>query len=68
MEQKSMDYCMEQLKKLCAIHSPSGMTDEVAAYLMEEFSRLGYARKRHARAGLWYAWAEKKPERKTAFL
>ncbi len=52
MEQKSMDYCMEQLKKLCAIHSPSGMTDEVAAYLMEEFSRLGYAPEKTRKGGV----------------
>ena len=34
-------YCIEQLKALCAIDSPSGFTDRVGDYLMEELARLG---------------------------
>lgn len=39
---RQMTYCMEQLKKLCAIHSPTGKTDAAAAYLMQELTQLGY--------------------------
>ena len=52
-------YCVEQLKALCAIDSPSGFTDRAADYLMEELTRLGYARKRPARAACGCAWAAK---------
>lgn len=38
-----VSYCVEQLQKLCSIDSPSGFTGRVAAYLMEELSRLGYS-------------------------
>ena len=37
-----MDYCIEQLKKLMAIDSPSGFTRNCAGYLMSELTRLGY--------------------------
>ncbi len=35
-------YCLEQLKALSAIPSPTGMTGECAAYLMAELTRLGF--------------------------
>lgn len=52
MEQKSMEYCMEQLMKLCSIHSPSGMTEEAADYIMAELSRLGYAPEKTRKGGV----------------
>lgn len=38
-----LDYILEQLKKLLEIDSPSGFTDRVTDYLVEEYTRLGYA-------------------------
>ena len=52
-------YCIEQLKALCAIDSPSGFTDRAADYLLEELSRLAMPRKRPARAGCGCAWEER---------
>lgn len=45
-------YCVEQLKKLCAIDSPSGFTDKAAEYLMEELARLGYQPKKTRKGGV----------------
>ena len=45
-------YCMEQLKALCAIDSPSGFTDRVGDCLMEELSRLGYAPEKTRKGGV----------------
>lgn len=47
-----LDYIMEQLEKLMAIDSPSGFTDKVADYLIEEYSRLGYSAKRTIKGGV----------------
>ncbi len=44
-EKQTMDYIVEQLKKLTAIPSPSGYTHEAASYVMEELARMGYAPK-----------------------
>ena len=44
-------YCMEQLKALCAIDSPSGFTDRAADYLIKELSRLGWAPERTRKGG-----------------
>ena len=49
---QEMSYCVEQLQKLCAIHSPSGKTDEAAAYLMEELTNLGYAPEKTRKGGV----------------
>lgn len=40
--EKYLDYILEQMKALLAIDSPSGFTDCVTDYLMEEYTRLGY--------------------------
>lgn len=40
-----INYCVEQMKKLCAIDSPSGFTERAADYLLEELTRLVYAPK-----------------------
>lgn len=45
-------YCVEQLKKLCAIDSPSGFTERAADYLMEELNRLGYAPEKTRKGGV----------------
>jgi Cellulase M and related proteins len=37
-----MDYIIDQLKKLTAIDSPSGFTEEVTQYTLEQFRELGY--------------------------
>lgn len=39
---KYTDYILEQAKKLLSIDSPSGYTKEVAKYLADELTRLGY--------------------------
>ena len=38
-----MDYILEQLQNILAIDSPSGYCRQAADYVMEEYSRLGYA-------------------------
>ena len=45
-------YCLEQLKALCAIDSPSGFTDRVGDWLVEELSRLGYAPEKTRKGGV----------------
>lgn len=50
--EKYMDYVMQQLAALLAIDSPSGFTDNVTGYLMEEYSRLGYAPARTKKGGV----------------
>lgn len=45
-------YCVEQLKKLCGIDSPSGFTDRAAKYLIEELSSLGYHPKLTRKGGV----------------
>ncbi len=43
---------MEQLKKLCAIDSPSGFTERVAEYLMGELKALGYEPQKTRKGGV----------------
>lgn len=42
MEEKYLDYIVEQSQKLLAIPSPTGYNQEIQQYLREELSRLGY--------------------------
>lgn len=49
---QEMTYCMEQLKTLCAIHSPSGKTDAAADYLIKELTALGYEPKKTRKGGV----------------
>ena len=42
MEQKYMDYLVEQAKNLLAIPSPTVYNQEIKTYLREELDRLGY--------------------------
>ncbi|MCI5652232.1 MAG: M42 family metallopeptidase [Ruminococcus bromii] len=37
-----MEYCLSALRALLAIDSPSGFTDKVSDYLIDELTRLGY--------------------------
>lgn len=46
------EYCVEQLKKLCAIDSPSGFTERAADYLIKELSDLGYEPKKTRKGGV----------------
>lgn len=50
--EKYMDYVKEQLSALLAIDSPSGFTEKVTDYLMEEYSRLGYAPAKPQKGGV----------------
>ena len=54
-------YCIEQLKALCAIDSPSGFTDRAADYLLEELSRLGYAPEKTRKGGVRVCWRRGSP-------
>lgn len=50
--EKYMDYMLEQLEKLLAIDSPSGYTEKVTDYLVEEYTRLGYAPVKTKKGGI----------------
>lgn len=47
-----MDYIIEQLQNLLAIDSPSGYTEKVTDYLMEEYRFLGYSPKKTIKGGV----------------
>lgn len=40
--QKYIDYILQQAKSLLAIDSPSGFTEKVTDYVVEEYQKLGY--------------------------
>lgn len=46
------NYAVEQLKKLCAIDSPSGFTDRAADYLIAELTAMGYAPTKTRKGGV----------------
>lgn len=46
------EYMKEQLKNILAIDSPSGFTGKAAAYVMEEYRRLGYEPKLTNKGGI----------------
>ncbi len=50
--EKYMNYVLEQLENLLAIDSPSGFTAKVTDYLMEEYTRLGYAPAKTKKGGV----------------
>ncbi len=52
------DYMVEQVQKLLAIDSPTGYTKNVAAYLMEEYRRLGYEPQLTVKGGVVVKLAE----------
>lgn len=47
-----MDYILEQTKKILAIDSPTGYTNEAADYLIGEYERLGYQPTRTVKGGV----------------
>lgn len=47
-----IDYILQQAEKLLSIDSPSGFTDKVTDYLMEEYTRLGYRPARTVKGGV----------------
>lgn len=47
-----MEYILEQLRVLTAINSPSGYTDEVCEYVINELKNLGYAPARTNKGGI----------------
>lgn len=47
-----VDYMVEETKKILAIDSPSGYTEEAAAYVMNEYRRLGYEPERTVKGGV----------------
>lgn len=46
------EYIIEQAKKLLAIDSPSGCTDEVTDYLIREYTELGYSPVKTTKGGV----------------
>lgn len=49
---KYLEYILEETKKLLAIDSPTGYTDEVAAYCMEAYRKLGYTPVKTVKGGV----------------
>lgn len=49
---KYMDYILKQTEKLLSIDSPSGFTEAVTDYLMEEYKRLGYEPQKTTKGGV----------------
>lgn len=47
-----MEYILEETKKLLAIDSPTGYTDDVAQYCMEAYRKLGYAPVKTVKGGV----------------
>lgn len=47
-----VDYILEQAKKLLLIDSPTGFTERVCDYLMEEYTRLGYTPVKTVKGGV----------------
>lgn len=47
-----VDYIVEQARSLISIDSPSGYGEEVTAYLLEEFGKLGYHAYRTVKGGV----------------
>lgn len=49
---KYVDYILEQAEKLISIDSPTGFTEKVCDYLMEEYTRLGYTPVKTIKGGI----------------
>lgn len=47
-----MDYILKQLKNLLSIDSPTGFTKNLADYLMEEYSKMGYHPQKTVKGGV----------------
>lgn len=59
---KYVDYIVEETKKILAIDSPSGFTKEVAAYVMDEYKKLGYEPQQTVKGGVLVALGGRKKE------
>ena len=59
---KYVDYMTKQAEALLNIDSPSGFTKKVTDYLLEEFTRLGYAPERTVKGGVTVALGGKNKE------
>ncbi len=55
MSKDYVDYMVEETKKILAIDSPSGYTQEVADYVMEEYKKLGYEPQLTVKGGILVA-------------
>lgn len=55
-------YILEQLQNLLAIDSPTGYTKNVTDYLMAEYEKLGYTRKRTVKGGVLTDLGGKDPD------
>lgn len=56
------NYIVEQTKNILAIDSPTGFTDKAAAYVMEEYHKLGYEPQRTNKGGILVCVSEGDPE------
>lgn len=52
MQEKNVDYIVEQFKKISGYLSPSGFTRQVIAYVEQEFNQLGYRTEKTRKGGL----------------
>lgn len=55
MSKDYVDYMVEETRKILAIDSPSGYTQEVADYVMKEYKRLGYEPQLTVKGGILVA-------------
>lgn len=55
MSKDYVDYMVEETRKILAIDSPSGYTQEVADYVMEEYKKLGYEPQLTVKGGILVA-------------
>lgn len=51
--EKYISYILEETKKILAIDSPSGFTDQVAEYVMEAYRALGYSPVKTVKGGVF---------------
>lgn len=56
------NYILEQVQNILAIDSPTGYTKNVAAYLMAEYEKIGYAPQRTVKGGILTALGGKDPD------
>ena len=57
-----VSYMVEETKNILAIDSPSGFTKDVAAYVMEEYKKLGYEPQMTVKGGILVALGGKKKD------
>ena len=52
MEQKYAEYAVQKAAELLAIDSPTGFTDQAAAWVLDTFGALGFDAKKTAKGGV----------------